>query len=131
MVPRAIFVLNYTKLFLFPVPPMGCGFFVLCSTSQMWVFLFSVPPIRCDRFVLCSTNQMWLLLMGKEWRSAVSRIIERLGREGQYKLTYSPATSLSVEVVVALEAAKRISFTRKVKATCTAKKVQSCLQYVK
>ena len=61
----------------------------------------------------------------------MSQLIELLGREKQYKLTYSPATSLSVEVVIALEAAKRISFTRKVKATCTAKKVQSCLQYVK
>ena len=61
----------------------------------------------------------------------MSQLIELLDRKGQYKLTYSPATSLSVEVVVALEAAKRISFTRKVKATCTTEEVQSCLQYVK
>ena len=74
---------------------------------------------------------MWLLLMGKEWRSAVSQLIELLDREGQYKLTYSPATSPSAKVVVALEAAKRMSFTRNVEATCTTEEVQSCLRYVK
>ena len=113
--------------------------FNLCSIKQMWL-LFSVPPIRCGCFcslfhqsdvavfVFCSTNQMWLLLMGKECRSAMSQLIELLDREGQYKLTYSPAASPSAKVVVPLEAAKRISFAVTVRATCMAEKVQKCLQ---
>ena len=79
-------------------------------------------------FALCSTNQMWLLLMGKEWRSAVSQLIELLDREGQYNLTYSPAASPSAKIVFFLEAAKRGSFAVTVRATCMAEKVQKCLQ---
>lgn len=94
----------------------------------MWLFCSLFRELDVDVFVLCSTNQMWLLLMGKEWRSAVSQLIELLDREGRYKLTYSPAASPSAKVVVALEAAKRISFAVTVRATCMAEKVQKCLQ---
>ena len=87
--------------------------FDLCSTKQMCLFLFSVPPIRC----------VW-----KEWRSAVSQLIELLDREGQYNLTYSPAASPSAKIVVLLEAAKRISFAVTVRATSLAEKVQKCLE---
>lgn len=76
----------------------------------------------------CSFNQMWLLLMSKEWRNAVSQVIEKLEREGWCEVTYSPTMPTSAKVVVALEAAKRVSFTRKIRVTCMADEVQICLQ---
>ncbi|XP_070175862.1 ankyrin-3-like [Littorina saxatilis] len=71
------------------------------------------------------TEKMWMLLMDKDWTDRVSRLIESL-----HKGDGSPQTvSLRKDnLIIALEAAKRISFSGEVKVEYTSDSVRDCLQ---
>ncbi|XP_070184672.1 uncharacterized protein [Littorina saxatilis] len=83
------------------------------------------------RSYLMQSKGKSVFLMGKKQRDAVSLAIEEFHETGQYQATYPSDKAVSDEAIVALEVAKRISFTERVHVACPTEQVNSCLQHIK